>query len=237
MTIRSIGMVACLLPVVVPLASAQTSSIGVHERRANAQRVPEVVPRETPRSTRNQIYDRYSWITLPPKKPKKFKVGDLITVIVREQRRFQSKSKLETDTEFDLQTQIEAFIKLTQGGVGPTTFKRGKPAIDIKYTTELDKEGKARRTDLLTMRLAGKIIDVKPNGVLVIEARARIVHDEEVSTLTLSGSCRKEDVTADNSILSTQIADKEVVVQNSGAMRGTFTRGWVPKLLDMLNPF
>ncbi len=78
---------------------------------------------------------------------------------------------------------------------------------------------------------------MKPNGVLVLEARARIEHDDELSTITLTGICRKEDVTADNTVLSTQIANKHTVVENSGALRATSTRGWIPKLLDLLRPF
>ena len=82
--------------------------------------------------------------------------------------------------------------------------------------------------------MTGKIIDVKPNGLLVIEARAKVEHDEEISTITLTGTCRKEDVTADNTILSTQIADKHVAVKNEGALRAVSTRGWIPKLLDLI---
>jgi flagellar basal body L-ring protein FlgH len=46
-----------------------------------------------------------------------------------------------------------------------------------------------------------------------------------------------EDVTADNSVLSTQIADKDLVVDNEGALRAASSRGWIPRLIDLVKPF
>jgi len=62
-------------------------------------------------------------------------------------------------------------------------------------------------------------------------------NDDEISNITLTGVCRKEDVTADNTILSTQIANKNLVVTNKGALRSASTRGWIPKLIDLIKPF
>jgi flagellar L-ring protein precursor FlgH len=61
--------------------------------------------------------------------------------------------------------------------------------------------------------------------------------DEEVQNIVLSGTCRAEDVTADNTVLSTQLYDKNVVKTTKGQVRDTSTRGWAAKLLDYLNPF
>ena len=71
----------------------------------------------------------------------------------------------------------------------------------------------------------------------LLEARAAVRHDDETSMITLTGVCRKEDVTADNTILSTQIADKNIVVANEGALRAASSRGWIPKLIDLIKPF
>ena len=98
-------------------------------------------------------------------------------------------------------------------------------------------DGDSSREDSLTTRLTAMIIDVKPNGMLVIEGRARLTHDDEVSEVTVTGFCRKDDVTANNTILSTQLADKEVVITNEGALRRVASRGWIPTLIDLLKPF
>jgi len=73
--------------------------------------------------------------------------------------------------------------------------------------------------------------------MLVLEARKRIQHDDEISTITLTGNCRKEDVTPENTVLSTQLADASVSVVNRGALRAASSRGWISKFLDWLKPF
>lgn len=216
---------------------AQTSSLGAKNRSKQAQKPPIAAPREAPRVERNAVYEKYAWIATKPRKAKKFKPGDLITIIVRERRRFEADADLDTRNRFDISSELEAFIKATAGGVGAAEFRRGLPNIEYKFGTRIRKEGDTTREDRMTMRLTGEIIDVKPNGLLVLQAKARIQHDDEISEISLTGTCRKEDVTADNTILSTQLGDKQIRVHNEGALRAASTRGWIPKFLDWLKPF
>lgn len=217
-------------------AAAQVSSLGAQKRRSQVGKPPVAVPREAPRRERNLTYERYSWISVTPPPLKTFKPGDLLTIVVRERRQFEAESDLEIKKQFDIKSELQAFFNLTGGGIGASEFSRGKPTIDYKFINRVKNEADTTREDTLTTRVTATIIDVKPNGLLVLEARARIAHDEEISTITLTGTCRKEDVTADNTVLSTQIADKNVVVHNEGALRAAATRGWITKLLDWLKP-
>lgn len=217
-------------------ANAQVSSLGIRQQRAQANAMPAPAARESAAAPRNPVYEQFAWITLPPAPPRKFRPGDLLTIVVREQRQYKADADLETKRQFDVKSELDAFIKPTAGGIGSSAFRRGKPNIDYKFDQKLKTEGDTSREDRLTTRMTGKIIDVKPNGLLVIEARARVQHDDEISVITLTGTCRKDDVTADNTVLSTQIADKNVAVHNEGALRGASRRGWVTRLLDLLKP-
>ncbi|MGB2986514.1 MAG: flagellar basal body L-ring protein FlgH [Phycisphaerae bacterium] len=234
---RLVSVVVIITSVATIPVLAQTSSIGARRRQAEVGKIPEITPREAPKIQRNAIYESHSWITVRPAPPKTFKVGDLLTIIVRESRKFEADADLETKKQFDIKSELDAFFKLAGGGLGDAAFRRGKPNVGYKYNSELKNEGDTRREDRLTMRLTGKIIDVKPNGLLVIEAGARVQHDDEISTITFTGTCRKEDVTADNTVLSTQVADKNVVVKNDGVVRDASRRGWIPRLIDLVRPF
>lgn len=234
---RLLALSAMFGAIGAPGVLAQTSSLGAKRRQAQADEVPRIAPREAPVIERNAVYEQYSWVTVRAVPPKTFKVGDLITIVVRENRKFEADADLETKSEFDVKSELEAFFGFSNGGLGEAAFQRGKPTVDYKYGTELKGEGDAKREDRLTTRITGRIIDVKPNGILVLEAQARVQHDDEISNVTLTGVCRKEDVTADNTILSTQIANKNLVVTNKGALRSASTRGWIPKLIDLIKPF
>lgn len=217
--------------------SAQQSSIGSKVRQENRNNRVKNLSREAPPQPGNAVYEKHSWISVRPPKPKTFAPGDLLTIIIRETRQWKANSDLKTKKEFDLTSDLSAFLKLTQGGVGASVFRRGVPRIDYKLEQELKGKGDALRRDTLTTRLTAKIIDVKPNGLLVFEGKASITHDDEVSIVTITGMCRKEDVTVDNTILSTQVANKVVTVDNQGALRKVSSRGWLLKILDYMSPF
>ena len=102
----------------------------------------------------------------------------------------------------------------------------------------LDKgEATVDRSDSLTARITAEVVDVKPNGTLVLQAHKFIKTDDEEQEFTLTGTCRAEDVTPDNSVLSTTLHDLNVKKNSKGAARDTTKRGWVPRLLDFINPF
>src|SRR5204863_4285556 len=111
------------------------------------------------------------------------------------------------------------------------------PGVKLTGNRTFKGEATVDREDTLTARITGEVLDVKPNGTLVVQARKQIKTDEEVQQFVLTGICRAEDVLPDNTVLSTQLYDLELNKSHKGAVRDTTKRGWVPKLLDAINPF
>ena len=233
-----VGMLLMALPF-VPAAQAQTASLG---KRAVPPEGGPAVPyagsnREVTQYQGNSTLERASLIAIKVKPPKTFKVNDLITIIVRQQKKFEAEGELETKKKLNLKTELEAFFKPFDGGLGATTFYRGKPNVDYRFNSKLKNEGDVAREDSFITRITARIIDVKPNGNLVLEASSGEEHDDEVSSVTLTGECRSTDVTPDNTILSTQVAELRITEHNKGAVKDASTRGWVTRLLDVLKPF
>lgn len=225
-----------LVAATAPSAFAQISSLGARQRAAAGGEAIPAESQEDPRPRTNSVYAAYSWISVAPPGPRLFKVHSLLTVIVRQQRSFEIEADLKTQKKWDIKSELEAFFKPTDGGLGSANFTRGKPNVDYSFNNKLDSKGDTSREDRLTTRITCRIIDVKPNGLLVIEGRGRIQHDDEISTIILTGTCRKEDITPDNTVLSTQIADLNIDIKNEGALKAAATRGWIPKLIDWLKP-
>ena len=232
----SIGLTLAFTLIGSASAAGQTSSIGVRQKVQEDAKKPEAKSRVHQEKPGNEVVERYSWIASKPKDPPTYKVNDLLTIIVREQSKYESEAELETEKQYDIKSELDAFLKFTAGGVGATAFRRGKPTVDYKFKNKLEGEGDASRQDKLTTRITAKIVDVKPNGNLVIEAKRRVQHDDELYMIALTGTCRKDDVTADNTILSTQLANTDITVKTDGALRDSTRRGWIPKLLDLLRP-
>ncbi len=228
---------SAVLCVASSAAFAQTSSLGAQKRQADEKNPPKPEPREAVRVKANKVYQKYAWGAVKPPEPKTFKVNDLITIVVRQRSKYEAESGLGAKKEWDIKSELDAFLKGTAGGVGAAAFRRGKPNVDFRFANELKGDADIEREDKLTTRITVKIIDVKPNGNLVLEGRGQLVFDDEMSRITITGLCRKEDVTADNTVLSTQIADLAIEVDNDGALRASTTRGWIPRILDIIKPF
>ena len=186
----------------------------------------------------NPELEQASLFAVKTKSPNEFKVHDLITVIVREQKTYKSKSKLETDREFSMDSKIDEFFRTLNGHLAAASFTDGKPNIDFNLKTELQGEGKSERRDDLTFRLTVEIIDIKPNGLLVLASGpdTKILVDRELQAIAFTGVCRSRDVSPDNTILSTQIFNQAIDLQHKGALRDAAKRGWLMRLFDWMTP-
>lgn len=219
-------------------ALGQTSSIAKRHARQPKPDVMSGPNTRDPNARRgNPTLEKYSLAAVPVKPPKTFAPHDLITIIIREQVKYEADGELETKKKFDIKSNLSAFFKPIDGGLGAALFSRGAPDVDFKIDNKLKNEADKEREDRLTTRVTSEVIDVKPNGNLVLQARGTVTFDNEVSVVTLTGTVRSRDVTPDNTILSTQLANKNISIQNAGAVRDGSRRGWVPRLLDAIGPF
>ncbi len=191
-----------------------------------------------PISPATRTLQQVSLTAVVPTPPKTFKVHDLITVIVREQKKYEADAQTDNKKDASIDALLDMWFRIHDGRWQQQTFEGGgKPQISAKVAGELKADGKSEREDKFITRVTAEVIDVKPNGNLVLEAKAYIKNDEEEQILTLTGTCRGLDVTPDNTVLSTQLADKRIDVKHTGAVRDATRRGWIPKALDFLRLF
>jgi flagellar L-ring protein precursor FlgH len=178
-----------------------------------------------------------SFFAVPDPEPKVMRKHDLVTIIVREISEFSSEGTTDLKKQADLNAKIDQFIQFSLDNF-ELKNSMGTPA-EIKMSGDRNFKGEATvdRTDSLIARITAEVVDVKPNGTLILQARKRIKTDEEVQQFIMTGICRAEDILPDNTILSTQMYDLELNKTHKGAVRDTTKRGWVPKLLDAINPF
>jgi len=203
---------------------------------------PPAPPRLRPSTRRgepplNATLLRTSSIAVEAPQPHEIAVNDLITIIIRENKTATSDAKMKSEKDWQLKSELAKWIRLDeQFRLIPQIFPKGNPDVDFKFDSQYEGKGKVDRKDTLTTRITATVIDVKPNGTLVLEAKKNIQMDEEGYVITLTGICRSQDVTPDNTVLSTQIADPVIDLQHSGAARDAARRGWLMRLFDLLRP-
>jgi flagellar L-ring protein precursor FlgH len=180
-----------------------------------------------------------SFFAVPEPEPKTIRKHDLITIVVHEESQSSSQGTTDFKRQTDLDAHLDEFIKFKipnfaiQGGAQGAQ----PPGIKASGTRNFTGTGQADRTDVLTTRVTGEVVDVKPNGTLVLQARKAIKTDEEEQSFVMTGTCRVEDVVADNTVLSTQLYDLRVEKTHKGAVTGATKRNWLGKILDAVAPF
>jgi flagellar L-ring protein precursor FlgH len=148
--------------------------------------------------------------------------GDLLQVIVRE------KHKLELDETLDRSRKGNLDVALTNFDLKPDTFTTPLPAVKGRSTRTFAGEAEYEKEGTFEARITVQVVDVLPNGNLVVAGRRSIVMDGEEKVLRLAGLVRPTDVTAANTVLSEQVADARISFKG----HGTVSRPTEPGPLD-----
>jgi flagellar L-ring protein precursor FlgH len=179
-----------------------------------------------------------SFFAVPEAQPKTLKVHDLVQIIVQEQSAITSKATNNISRDSELDAKVNNFVKLDLSklklqGLQPSIT----PEVNLSGIRSFQGQGDIERSDSFTARITAEVVDVKPNGTCVLQARKRIKTDEEEQQFILTGTCRVEDITADDTVTSTQLYDLELQKNHKGDVRQATKRGTLGKLLDVINPF
>jgi flagellar L-ring protein precursor FlgH len=172
-------------------------------------------------------------------KPKQFAIHDQVTIIIDERSTVSADATLDTKKDYDLSAALTKFPSLQAflEGQIENGDSQSRADLGINSKNKFKGEGTYDRTDKFSARITATVIDVKPNGVMVLEARKTIQKDKETSLLILSGTCRRDDVTDANTVLSTQLADLNLITKNEGQVKDSSTKGFIPRVLEAIFNF
>lgn len=172
-------------------------------------------------------------------KPRDFQIHDTVSIIIQETSRQSSTAKLDTKKDASIKGKINKLPELTDllELMLDTTDTAPLVEVGADGALKFKGDGKYERSERLSDRIQATIIDVKPNGTLVLEARRSIGKDQEVQTLVLSGVARREDVTNANSVLSSQLAELTIKVQSEGDVKDTASKGFFTRLFEAVFNF
>lgn len=234
---KTITISLMLIGFCATLTQAQSSSLYARKTKVPA---PKPVTGPDGRFDRlSPAIARVSLSAVPLPEPRGYALHDLVTVIIRESIENDSTATTETKKSVSVDGKVTSFPSISSMlQLSPRTSETtNNPTVGLEMDTDFTGEGSRKRTDSFTTRLTARIIDIKPNGTLILEARKRIQDDSEDVILVLTGTCRKEDITSNNTILSTQIYDLFLRKQTAGEMKKASEKGFLTKALDAIFNF
>jgi flagellar L-ring protein precursor FlgH len=164
-------------------------------------------------------------------------VGDIVTVLISiaDSANMQDNStttrngseNMGMKNMFGLETQI------------PKWFAGANPASLVGTSSDNGNTGKAQvtRNETVTLRLAGVVTQVLPNGNLAVTARQEVRVNHELRELQVTGVIRPQDIASNNTVSHDRLAEARISYGGRGQLTEVQSPRWGQQVLDILLPF
>ena len=157
---------------------------------------------------------------------KSFSIGDILTVQIAEQSKASASSQSQTGRSLDHSANMNA-------GQGPLSFI---PLTGMSGSANNTFKGDANTTRdaSLSSKMTVRIIDIDGSGNLMIEGTRVVTINGEDEITSLSGIVRPQDVGADNTINSHNIADAKISYKGKGAVNEGSRVGLISRIFNFV---
>lgn len=164
---------------------------------------------------------------------KALRLGDIITVMLRESTQASKSAKTETDkgTSIGLNPVI---------GLGGAAVNIGNQSMQLGVDSNNSFKGdaKSNQSNSLSGNITVNVMRVLPNGNLVIRGEKWLTLNTGKEFIRLEGLVRPVDVSADNTIASHRIANARIQYSGKGQMQESQSAGWLSRFfMGTLFPF
>lgn len=178
---------------------------------------------------------RNSWTYIEAPEPRELGLYDLVTIVVNEQAQTTSESTFNRRKDANLKAELKEFIRIDDGNnLAPAALN--SPTIDAQQRSRVQSDGEMEQRDAVRYTVTAMVVDVRPNGTLVLEAHKTIQASGQLWEYALTGIVRRDDVTPANTVLSEKIADLRIYKDERGKVRDSTKRGWFLRIWDVLSP-
>ena len=170
-------------------------------------------------------------------------LNDLVTINIVESSTASKKAETDTTRDSSIEAGIDSFLgaPLTKnlgdvlGALGVSGII--SPKISASSKNNFAGTGNTTRAGNLVATITARVIDVLPNGNFLIESRKDITVNREKQVLLLRGVIRPYDIAGDNTILSSYVANAEIIYTGDGVISEKQKQGWLASLFDTVWPF
>ncbi len=163
--------------------------------------------------------------------PRARDVNDMVTIRVMESTTASTVANAQNSKTASAQTGINNLFGLEK------KVKELPNLVNAKTNNTYEGKGSTSRVTTVQTNVAARVVDVLPNGYLVVEGVKEIRLNNETQSVFLTGVVRPEDISRDNVVLSSDVAQMTVRVQGKGVVSQPLKPGWLYSLLSGILPF
>jgi flagellar L-ring protein precursor FlgH len=161
------------------------------------------------------------------------RVGDIVTVRIVEAAEASNAADTDLSRQSSINARVDNFFTAKKVFGVPLTQNMVEASAENSHVGK----GTTTREGKVTASMTAVVMQTLPNGNLVIKGTRTVGVNHEEQFITLTGIVRQEDITRDNTILSTQIADAHITLAGAGVVADKQKSGWGTWIFDWLWPF
>lgn len=161
---------------------------------------------------------RQSWTS--DRRP--LRLGDILTIVVDESALASEQS-----------SEVARSDRNQKAGLEGAPFPADLRSLGMGLNSSSNNTGTTRRAGSLLAVVSVRVVSVDPNGVALVEGTKLVTVDGRDQELRISGLVRSEDVSQQNTILSSRIANGEIFYKGK---KISPKKGIFGKLLGLLWP-
>jgi flagellar L-ring protein precursor FlgH len=163
--------------------------------------------------------------------PKARFVNDMVTIVVSETTQAVASADAKSTRDTANSAGFDHLFGIEKKISEIPTLVSGKSSSSFTGT------GETSRATTLQTTLSARVVDVLPNGYLLVEGFREIRVNNENQSLYLTGVIRPDDIALNNTIPSAAVAQMSVRVQGRGVVSQPTKPGWLYKILTGILPF
>ena len=149
-------------------------------------------------------------------------VGDIVTIVINETTT-QTASKQRSNTK-------SGSVNLN-AGTGIFHFLAAAAASGSDSFTA---QGSASDTNRFIANVTVTVVEVLPNGNMIVEGTQSIWQQRDEHKITIRGIIRRQDITANNTIPSTKVADATLKFDGKGPLNAKQRQGILTQIFNIL---
>lgn len=151
-------------------------------------------------------------------------VGDILTIILDENTKADKEA--ETTTEKTNQIKLENPTIL---GYTPNVYNKFSFKTDFESDQEFTGKGESSQSNSLSGTISVTVAEVFPNGSLFVKGQKLVTLNKGNEYIKISGIVRRDDITPQNTVRSTQLADARLVYKGDGPVADSNALPWLAK--------
>ncbi len=177
-----------------------------------------------------------SWLYVDaPPPPPEIKVHDIIVIEVDEKAEVIVNSRFNRQRNGSFTAQLKSFIRLNDGNLEPAALNA--PSIEGTLQNRLQTIGTGTDTEGITYKIGATVVEVLPNGTIVVEARKTIHSNQDFFEYRLTGIVDKMAIKANRTVRTENFADLQIIRNQKGKIFDSTKVNWGTRVLDIIWPF